>query len=95
MGTQISRSAKVLLRGVGWAREELNLRPLPCQQNTGNRCATRHSCRSRSTVERKGNAHLACRETLSLAISTLVQVEDMGCGRCSGLAVGEWCLLQK
>ena len=23
---------------VWWAREELNLRPLPCQQNTGNRC---------------------------------------------------------
>jgi hypothetical protein len=28
---------------VWWAREELNLRPLPCQQNTGNRCAKRRS----------------------------------------------------
>src|SRR5215216_2070341 len=37
-------------QGVWWAREELNLRPLPCQQNTGNRCARRHCCRSRLTV---------------------------------------------
>jgi hypothetical protein len=35
---------------VRWAREELNLRPLPCQQTTGNRCARRRSCRSAVTV---------------------------------------------
>ena len=36
---------------VWWAREELNLRPLPCQQTTGNRCARSRSPRSRATVE--------------------------------------------
>jgi hypothetical protein len=36
-----------------WAREELNLRPLPCQQTTGNRCADGCFCRSRSTVGAK------------------------------------------
>ena len=34
-----------------WAREELNLRPLPCQQTTGNRCADGCFRRSRPTVE--------------------------------------------
>jgi hypothetical protein len=41
-------------RQVWWAREELNLRPLPCQQNPGNRCATRRSPRSGRTVEAEG-----------------------------------------
>jgi hypothetical protein len=39
---------------VWWAREELNLRPLPCQQNGGNRCARRHSPRSGPTVDAEG-----------------------------------------
>jgi hypothetical protein len=39
---------------VPWAREELNLRPLPCQQNTGNRCARCRSPRSAPTVEAEG-----------------------------------------
>jgi hypothetical protein len=33
-----------------WAREELNVRPLPCQQTTGNRCARSRSPRSCPTV---------------------------------------------
>jgi hypothetical protein len=41
-----------------WAREELNLRPLPCQQNTGNRCARRRSPRSRLTVGAVGKRSL-------------------------------------
>jgi hypothetical protein len=40
--------------GVWWAREELNLRPLPCQQNGGNRCARGRSPRSAPTVEAEG-----------------------------------------
>jgi hypothetical protein len=44
------RSAKPLVNAVWWAREELNLRPLPCQQNARNRCADGRSRRSRSTV---------------------------------------------
>ena len=43
---------------VWWAREELNLRPLPCQQNTGNRCAKRRLCRSPPTVEVEGKRSL-------------------------------------
>jgi len=35
---------------VRWAREELNLRPLPCQENAGNRCANRRCPRSPPTV---------------------------------------------
>jgi hypothetical protein len=47
-------------RGVGqgsdlqeqwWARQGLNLRLLPCQQTTGNRCAKRRCRRSALTVE--------------------------------------------
>jgi hypothetical protein len=34
-----------------WACQDLNLGPHPYQQNAGNRCAKRHSPRSRSTVE--------------------------------------------
>src|SRR5215203_232414 len=45
-------------QGVWWAREELNLRPLPCQQNTGNRCATRRSPRSAPTVDAEGKRSL-------------------------------------
>ena len=37
--------------GVWWAREELNLRPLPCQQIAGNRCTKRRLCRSALTVD--------------------------------------------
>jgi hypothetical protein len=44
--------------GVWWAREELNLRPLPCQQTTGNRCANRRSPRSPPTVDAKGKRSL-------------------------------------
>jgi hypothetical protein len=55
-------------RRVWWAREELNLRPLPCQQNGGNRCARSRSPRSPATVGPEGkrsvavqlNALLAC-----------------------------------
>ena len=36
---------------VWWAWLDLNQRPHPYQQNAGNRCANRHSCRSASTVE--------------------------------------------
>ena len=32
----------------------MNLRPLPCQQNTGNRCARSHSPRSARTVDAEG-----------------------------------------
>ena len=39
---------------VWWAREGLNLRPLPYQQNPGNRCATQRSPRSPSTVAAEG-----------------------------------------
>src|SRR5215212_8437519 len=46
-------------QGVWWAREELNLRPLPCQQNLGNRCATRRFPRSAPTVAAKGKRSLA------------------------------------
>jgi hypothetical protein len=49
-----SSPAKALLRAVWWAREELNLRPLPCQQNPGNRCARRRSRRSAPTVDAEG-----------------------------------------
>jgi hypothetical protein len=41
-----------------WAREELNLRPLPCQQNGGNRCARSRSPRSLPTVEAEGKRSL-------------------------------------
>jgi hypothetical protein len=44
------RSTKPCSERMRWVREELNLRPLPCQQTTGNRCARRRSRRSRSTV---------------------------------------------
>ena len=44
--------------GVWWAREELNLRPLPCQQNPGNRCANRRSPRSDPTVDAEGKRSL-------------------------------------
>ena len=37
----------------GWAREELNLRPLPCQLTRAYRCANRRFPRSRSTVDGK------------------------------------------
>jgi hypothetical protein len=50
---------KALLRAGMWAREELNLRPLPCQQTTGNRCARRRSPRSAPTVDAKGKRSLA------------------------------------
>jgi hypothetical protein len=43
---------------VWWAREELNLRPLPCQQNTGNRCARSRSPRSPATVDPEGKRSL-------------------------------------
>jgi hypothetical protein len=36
---------------VWWAREELNLRPLPCQQTAGKRCATHRCPRSPSPVD--------------------------------------------
>src|SRR5215216_2291859 len=36
-----------------WAREELNLRPLPCQLTRAYRCPTRRFPRSRSTVDGK------------------------------------------
>ncbi len=35
---------------ISWARQELNFRPLPCQQTAGNRCADARFRRSRSTV---------------------------------------------
>src|SRR5215212_2499606 len=38
---------------VWWAREELNLRPLPCQLTRAYRCANRRFPRSRSTVDGK------------------------------------------
>ncbi len=41
-----------------WARQGLNLRPLPCQQTTGNRCATPRSPRSAPTVEAEGKRSL-------------------------------------
>src|SRR4029453_18392683 len=37
-----------------WARQGLNLRPLPCQQNGGNRCARSRSRRSPPTVDPEG-----------------------------------------
>src|SRR5206468_4071765 len=45
---------------ISWARQELNLRPLPCQQNTGNRCAGGRFRRSCATVgvEVKGSNSL-------------------------------------
>ena len=45
------RSAEALLKRVWWAREELNLRPLPYQQTAGMRCANRRRRRSPSTVD--------------------------------------------
>jgi hypothetical protein len=45
--------------GVLWAREELNLRPLPCQQNGGKRCARNRSPRSPPTVDAKGKRSLS------------------------------------
>ena len=48
-GSRLRWSARVW-----WAQEELNLRPLPCQQNGGNRCANRRSPRSARTVEALG-----------------------------------------
>ena len=47
---------------IWWAREELNLRPLPCQQNTGNRCAGGRFPRSRSTV----GAEVKCSHSVQL-----------------------------
>jgi hypothetical protein len=41
----------VHVRRMRWAREELNLRPLPCQQTAGKRCATRRFLRSPPTVD--------------------------------------------
>jgi hypothetical protein len=43
---------------VKWAREELNLRPLPCQQNPRNRCARSRSPRSPPAVEAEGKRSL-------------------------------------
>src|SRR5215217_1654462 len=45
-------------RRLRWAREELNLRPLPCQQNTGNRCARSRSPRSPPTIDAEGKRSL-------------------------------------
>jgi hypothetical protein len=40
--------------GRWWACQDLNLGPHPYQLNAGNRCADRHSCRSRPTVGAQG-----------------------------------------
>jgi hypothetical protein len=56
--SEASKYAKDLLKRSVWAREELNLRPLPCQQNTGNRCARRRSPRSPPTVDPEGKRSL-------------------------------------
>ena len=45
-----------------WAREELNLRPLPCQQNPENRCANHRSCWSRPTVDAEGKRSLCVQQ---------------------------------
>jgi hypothetical protein len=52
-GPHLSWSARVW-----WARQGLNLRPLPCQQNPGNRCATRRCPRSPLTVDAEGKRSL-------------------------------------
>ena len=57
-----SECTKPCSKRIRWAREELNLRPLPCQQNPGNRCAKRRSCRSRPTVD----AQVKCSHSLKL-----------------------------
>jgi hypothetical protein len=56
-----------------WAREELNLRPLPCQQNTGNRCANRGSPRSPPTVKAEGKRSLGVQGNALFAASADAQ----------------------
>ena len=51
--SQGEQAAFRLVRWVWWACQDLNRGPHPYQQNAGNRCATRCSRRSRSTVEAK------------------------------------------
>jgi hypothetical protein len=49
---------KALVKTIWWAREELNLRPLPSQQTAGNRCARSRSPRSPPTVDAEGKRSL-------------------------------------
>jgi hypothetical protein len=60
---------------VWWTRQGLHLRPLPCQQTTGNRCANRRSCRSRPT------AGVEVRRPLSvqLAFSSCASIPPLMC----------------
>jgi hypothetical protein len=62
---------------MSWAREELNLRPLPCQQNARNRCAEGRSCRSPPSVGAEVKCSLGVQLTLAVAPS---------CRACSTLA---------
>src|SRR5215217_8851169 len=67
---------------VWWAREELNLRPLPCQQNPGNRCATCRFPRSPPTVDLQGKRSLSalrrCRCDTRVARANLQFLEHIG-----------------
>jgi hypothetical protein len=58
---------------VWWAREELNLRPLPCQQNGGNRCARSRSPRSPPTVDPEG------KRSLDVQLNALFDHPGTGC----------------
>jgi hypothetical protein len=49
--SQLATGSAVTWGNGWWACQDLNLGPHPYQQNTGNRCADRRSCRWRSTVE--------------------------------------------
>src|SRR4029450_10925644 len=61
-------------QAVRWAREELNLRPLPCQQNPRNRCATRRSPRSGPTVEAEG------KRSRGVQVNALIRHYDAAAG---------------
>jgi hypothetical protein len=79
---------------VWWAREELNLRPLPCQQTAGKRCATRRSCRSPPTVHAEVMRSLggsSSRRPVAMisgaaSVAPTMQVRGWGRGRCSAAA---------
>jgi hypothetical protein len=60
----------------GAARVRMNLGPHPYQQNAGNRCDRRHSCRSRPTVEPK----VMCSDRVQLCALILRLASTVGLG---------------
>jgi hypothetical protein len=70
-----------------WARQGLNLRLLPCQQNTGNRCARSRSPRSGPTVEAEG------KRSPDVQLNALFRHLDSPAGSCvapTSIPHGSW-----